>query len=67
MSFFGIDWLRLPGSTYTFDDVAIGQASVCVYNLAKNQVFCWGRNSEGQLGDGTTTTSKTMNRASTPF
>jgi alpha-tubulin suppressor-like RCC1 family protein len=55
------------GSTYTFDDVAIGQASVCVYNLANNQVFCWGRNSEGQLGDGTTTTTKTMNRASTPF
>jgi alpha-tubulin suppressor-like RCC1 family protein len=55
------------GSTYTFDDVAIGQGSACAYNLANNDIFCWGRNSEGQLGIGTTETSEKMKRVSTPF
>ncbi len=56
------------GSTYTFDDVAIGQASVCAYNLVNNQVFCWGGNAEGQLGLGNTLTPyRTMQDVSSPF
>ena len=56
------------GADYTFDDVAIGQSSVCAYNLANNAVFCWGRNSEGQLGLGNTATpQRTMQDVQSPF
>ncbi|MAA69906.1 MAG: hypothetical protein CL915_14355 [Deltaproteobacteria bacterium] len=56
------------GSTYTFDDVAIGQASVCAYNLVNNQVFCWGANAEGQLGLGNVLTPyRTMQNTGSPF
>ena len=56
------------GSTYTFDDVAIGQSSVCAYNLANNEAFCWGINDTGQLGLGNTLTpERTMQDVSSPF
>ncbi|CAN5800684.1 hypothetical protein BH09MYX1_BH09MYX1_63700 [soil metagenome] len=38
-----------PGAT---DVAAAGVGSAC--SLVRSQVFCWGRNDDGQLGDGTT-------------
>jgi alpha-tubulin suppressor-like RCC1 family protein len=56
------------GSDYTFDDVAIGQSSACAYNLANNQVFCWGINADGQLGLGNTLSPySTMQNTGSPF
>ena len=56
------------GSTYTFDDVAVGGSSVCAYNLANNEAFCWGNNVEGQLGLGhTLSPERTMQDVSSPF
>jgi len=56
------------GSDYTFDDVAIGQSSACAYNLATNQLFCWGLNADGQLGLGNTLTPySTMQNTGSPF
>jgi alpha-tubulin suppressor-like RCC1 family protein len=37
--------------------VAIGSYHVCAYQTSSPQVFCWGLNSEGQLGDETTVNS----------
>ncbi|MEK9695151.1 MAG: hypothetical protein VW270_05260 [Candidatus Poseidoniales archaeon] len=56
------------GADYTFDDVAVGQSSICAYNLANNEAFCWGNNGEGQLGLGNTLTpERTMQDVSSPF
>ena len=56
------------GSTYTFDDVAIGQSSACAYNEENNQVYCWGVNADGQLGLGNTSTPYSpMQNTGSPF
>jgi hypothetical protein len=56
------------GSTYTFDDVAISQGSTCAYNLANNELFCWGSNTLGQLGLGNTIhPERTMKNVLSPF
>jgi alpha-tubulin suppressor-like RCC1 family protein len=43
------------GATVT--DVAVGESSACL--VADGLPYCWGSNGRGQLGDGTTTTSRT--------
>lgn len=45
----------IAGVTGTFVDVTAGFNHSCAL-LTNGQLYCWGRNANGQLGDGTTTT-----------
>jgi hypothetical protein len=38
----------------TLDDVALGHEHACVIRALDSAVFCWGRNVEGQIGNGST-------------
>mgnify|MGYP003439826326 CR=1 FL=1 len=51
----------LSGKTVT----AIGGASDVGCAIAESKVYCWGRNDQGQLGDGTTTSRNTPTLIST--
>ena len=46
--------LRAVGSTHMVTQVAVGASHTCVVNT-EGLLWCWGRNDDGQLGDGTTT------------
>lgn len=46
--------VTVPGMSTTGTDVLVGSAHTCAMN-ASNQLFCWGYNNYGQLGEGTTT------------
>ena len=45
---------RLLGAGRTAVDIGVGEFSVCAL-LDNDDVKCWGRNDNGQLGDGTNT------------
>ena len=45
--------VKFPGSNDAVD-IALGRDHTCVI-IDNGSVFCWGSNSDGQLGDGTTT------------
>jgi alpha-tubulin suppressor-like RCC1 family protein len=45
--------------------IAVGQYHACVL-LTNGQVWCWGNNAQGSLGDGTTTNSNSPVQASLP-
>jgi alpha-tubulin suppressor-like RCC1 family protein len=49
---------QAAGSAVTVSDLAVGTFHSCAV-LSDGTVRCWGRNLEGQLGDGTTTNSPT--------
>ena len=48
-----VDMHALPAGT-TFADIRLGYRHTCA-QTANGRVYCWGSNSYGQLGDGTTT------------
>ena len=52
--------VALPGAARTLD---MGSETACAVLDADNAVWCWGKNQDGQLGDGTTETSPTPVRA----
>ena len=54
-------------SDHRFDDIAVGFSSVCVYDKANEDVFCWGANQYGQLGIGSSSASTTMRKVGSPF
>jgi hypothetical protein len=37
----------------TFSQIAVGGVQTCALQAGTGQVFCWGRNAEGEVGDGT--------------
>ena len=45
---------RVAGSL-RFRQIDAGQYHTCARSYPENYVYCWGRNTKGQLGDGTTT------------
>jgi alpha-tubulin suppressor-like RCC1 family protein len=47
------------GGTSGVRDVAAGNGFTCIID-ASQEVRCWGRNAEGQLGNGTTTATATV-------
>jgi alpha-tubulin suppressor-like RCC1 family protein len=47
-----VDMSALPGGT-TFTDIRLGYRHTCAQTV-NGRVYCWGSNSYGQLGDGTT-------------
>jgi alpha-tubulin suppressor-like RCC1 family protein len=56
---FGID-MHSPASGLT--DIAAGQDHVCTV-VKSHEIYCWGRNQSGQLGNATTNTVGTSNTA----
>lgn len=48
----------IAGVTGTFVDVTAGFNHSCAL-LSNGQLYCWGRNASGQVGDGTTTSRQT--------
>ncbi len=46
---------QLVGSGLRFVAISAGQDHTCAITDGDGALFCWGRNSSGQLGDGTTT------------
>jgi alpha-tubulin suppressor-like RCC1 family protein len=50
--------VRVVGG-FTFSGLRTGARHTCGIALESNAALCWGLNSSGQLGDGTTTTSST--------
>lgn len=55
-------------SDHRFDDIAVGYSSVCVYDKANEDIFCWGANQYGQLGIGSSDSqSTTMRKLGSPF
>jgi alpha-tubulin suppressor-like RCC1 family protein len=55
--------VAVPGSLH-FTSIAPGWIGTCGIEAA-GETFCWGRNDEGQLGDGTTTSTTTPTRVLT--
>lgn len=48
--------LPIPVSgEHVFDVLMLGRSHTCGIEAATNQLFCWGSNDSGELGDGTTT------------
>ncbi len=43
-----------PFSGTSIRDVSVGAYHVCAITVNGDKLYCWGRNSDGQLGDGTT-------------
>lgn len=43
----------------TFDALTLGERHTCALNATTGEVWCWGRASDGQLGDGTGVASPT--------
>jgi len=44
---------------HTFASISAGQDHGCAVEVASRDAYCWGRNQDGQRGDGTTSTSMT--------
>ncbi|MGE5732579.1 MAG: hypothetical protein ACM37U_11585, partial [Gemmatimonas sp.] len=46
---------------FKFRDIAVGNGHACAITesnaASSNEVYCWGTNGNGELGDGTTTRS----------
>lgn len=53
----------------TYSQVSVGDLHVCGITMSTEQVKCWGTNTSGQLGDGTTTTksSSVLSADLTPY
>lgn len=45
----------VAGQQFFFDQVSTGGSHTCALQSVVGAVYCWGANSSGQLGDGTTT------------
>lgn len=43
-----------PFSGTSIRDVSVGAAHVCAITVTNDKLYCWGKNGDGQLGDGTT-------------